>query len=177
MAGAMRRVPLLLPVLILPLACGDDDVGDSPDGWRASTEVLQLGQAELQAEFGSGAEGEVSLECPDGGSFTLAGRIDDENTFDLSINYDGCQTEGVRIDGELTAVGTVEVTETSVEIAVSYRGSLQWSGAANGECGIDVDMYVAASSDGQTASGEYSFEGEICGHDARAVIEASAEID
>jgi hypothetical protein len=39
-----------------------------------------------------------------------------------------------------------------------------------------MDAYVGVQSEGNGASAEVRFDGEICGHDAKAVIEASADL-
>jgi hypothetical protein len=173
----MRRCILLLPLLILPFACADDDVGDAPDGWRASSQALQLGQSAFETDVEYGVDGSISVACPDGGTVAVEGHYDGDDDFALSVSYASCECHDVKIDGTLTLAGSATVTETSVEVSVEYRGTLNWSGAANGSCDIDVDAYVAVSTDGGTASGEYRFDGEICGHSAKAVIEASAELD
>lgn len=171
----MRRSILLIPLLTLPLAC-EDDVGDAPDGWRASNQALQLGQSAFETDVELGVDGSISVECPDGGTIAVEGHYDGDDEFSLSVSYASCECHDVKIDGTLALTGSATVTESSVEISVEYRGTLKWSGAANGTCDIDIDAYVGVSSDGGTASGEYRFDGEICGHDAEAVIEASAEL-
>jgi hypothetical protein len=172
----MRRALLLVPFCSLSLACADDDVGDAPDGWRAANSALQLGQSSFQSDVEIGVDGSIDVECPDGGSIAVEGHYDSDDEFSLAVTYSDCQAEDVRIDGTLSVTGTAVVTDTSVEVSVEYRGSLQWSGAANGSCDIDMDAYVGVQSEGNGASAEVRFDGEICGHDAKAVIEASADL-
>lgn len=173
----MRRALLLLPICSLCFACGEDDVGDAPDGWRAANQALSLGQASFQSDVEVGVDGSIEVECPDGGTLALEGTYASNDEFELSVTYDGCAGYDVVIDGTLAVTGSTIVTENSVEVSVEYRGSLQWSGAANGTCDVDMDAYVGVQSSGNDASAEVRFEGEICGHDAKAVVEASAGLD
>ena len=159
------------------VACKDGDDGDvdsAAQGWRAASKAMESGQAEFESEIEIGAEGSVTASCPEGGEVTIDGRMEDLSIFELNIAFDGCQSDGVKVDGELAFDATVKTTESSAEVRFDYTGLLELSGEVEMECAIDATGYVAASTDGETASAEVRFSGSICGADASAVVKASS---
>jgi hypothetical protein len=175
---AMRHSKLWIPLsCILPFACADDDVGDSPEGWRAANAAIAMGQSQFSSQVQVNVEGEIEVSCTDGGSLTMAGNYADAEEFTFVVTYDACSVLDVTIDGELTFEGGVQTTENSVEVSARYSGTLTWSGAANGSCEIDAETYVGVSTDRDSADADIRFEGSICGHSASAVIEASADLE
>lgn len=175
MRSEITTVSKLLVVLVTALtasACADSgpttDRDDARAGWR-STQIA-LGQAGIQTNWSvsgtvdeNGASGMVSgvVACPEGGSMDLSveGVADQaETSGSVSIDFDGCQADGVTIDGTLAYEGSV----TETEVSASINGDLTWSGAAQGDCAVDVSATV--SKDGATVSGNYA-GGSMCGHD------------
>ncbi len=170
-----RKVLGLLAVCAL-VACKDGDDGDvdtAAQGWRAASKAMQSGQQEFESKIEIGAEGTVTASCPEGGEVTVDGRMDDLTVFALNIAFDGCQSDGVRVDGELSLDATVKTTETSAEVRFDYVGQLDLSGEVEMSCAIDATGYVAASTNGTMSSAEVRFSGRICGADANAVVRAS----
>lgn len=153
-------------------ACGSE--GDPPDedgartGWRSTQTALAGAGVDVQAQWmasgtidDNGVTGMVTgtLPCPDGGSLEVesTGEVTEQHVFgDVRIEFDGCEADGVVIDGYLHQTG--EVTETKVSSQVS--GELVWTGAAQGTCDIDLEANV--TTDGVSASG--SFGGKMCGY-------------
>ncbi len=141
---------------------------DARAGWR-STQVA-LGEAGIEAGWTisgtvdeNGTSGMVTglVTCPDGGSMDLhvQGVVDDtQTTGSVSIDFDGCEVDGVIIDGTLDYAGSV----TDDEVSASIQGVLTWSGAAQGDCAIDLSASV--SKDGASVSGNDT-GGSMCGHD------------
>lgn len=157
------------------IGCNDDDgdVDTAAKGWRAASLAMEDGKDEFESEIEIGAEGEVTATCPDGGSVAIDGRMEDFTLFELNVAFDGCQSDGVQIDGTLSANATVRTTETSAEVNFEYTGELEFTGEVEMTCSIDAVGRVAAESNGRMSSAEVSFSGRICGADASAVVKAS----
>lgn len=185
-SGTMRHLPLSLLAasfaLVLP-ACADDGEVDSSTsrGWRAMN--MAVGESQDEWSTGVDAEGNLSLDsaCAAGGTATITGSYDGENEYAVSIVFDGCTADGVVISGELALQASVELTDSSTSVSVSYGGELTWSGAAEGSCAIDVDAEITTSVQGTGADTTFDvdmeFHGEVCGYDASAVASASAELE
>ncbi len=155
-------------------ACGSE--GDPPTeegartGWRSTQTALSSVGVDVNASAQWMASGMVDengasamvtgvLPCPDGGSMEIdsSGEVTETRVFaDLRIEFDGCEADGVVIDGYLHQIG--EVTETKVSAEIS--GELVWTGAAEGTC--DIDLSADVTTDGASASG--SFGGKMCGY-------------
>jgi hypothetical protein len=165
-------ITLAIPVLFT-FGCGDEEPSDdATNGWRATQ--LAIGQSQGDwADIAVDGALDVDLDCIDGGSYRVIGAYSGNEEYDLSLEFDGCATEDVVIDGTLSMHAEVEVTENSTRVAVSYEGELSWSGAANGSCGIEATALVAVQSDENSSEVDVEFHGEICGYDADAVVHAS----
>ena len=181
----MRHLPLSLFAASFALvlsACADDGEVDSSTsrGWRAMN--MAVGESEEEWSAGVDAEGKLSLDsaCAAGGSATITGSYGGENEYEVSIVFDGCTADGVVISGELALQASVEITDSSTSVSVSYGGELTWSGAAEGSCVIDVDAELTTSVQGTGADTKIDvdaeFHGEVCGYEADAVVVASAEL-
>jgi hypothetical protein len=181
----MRHLPLSLVAASFALvlsACADDDEVDSSTsrGWRATN--MAVGESQEEWSAGVDAKGELALDsaCAGGGTATITGSYGGENEYEVSIAFDGCEADGVVIAGELALQASVEITDTSTAVSVSYTGELTWSGAAEGTCAIDVDAELTTSVQGTGADAKFDvdaeFNGEVCGYDASAVVTASAEL-
>jgi hypothetical protein len=164
----------LLTLAILLPACADDEVdGDVSRGWRATSLAIgnQTSQWQAQADADGTLTGE--LTCPSSGHYTIEGSITDENHFDVSVGFEGCTADGVTISGHLALHADVTVTDNSSRVHVDYEGELEWSGAAEGSCDVDMVADVAVSVSGNDASVDASFHGHVCGYSADAVVDAS----
>jgi hypothetical protein len=170
-----RTVLGFLAVCALVACKGDDDgdVESASQGWRAASKAMASGQQTFESEVEIGAEGEITASCPEGGEVSIDGRMDDLSIFELNIAFDGCQSDGVQVDGELAFDATVQTTDTSAEVRFDYVGQLEITGEVEMSCSIDATGRVAASSNGEMSSAEVSFSGKICGADASAVVRAS----
>lgn len=173
---AMRKLGnALLTLAILLPACADDEVdGDVAKGWRATNLAIggKTSEWKAQADVDGTLAGE--LTCPSSGKYSIEGSIADENTFDVSIDFEGCSADGVTISGHLAMHAEVAVTDNSSRVHLDYEGELEWSGDAEGSCEIDMVADVAVAVSGNDAKVDASFHGHVCGYSADAVVDASA---
>lgn len=161
-------IPFLLVLLATACAEGDGstaDVDSAKSGWR-STEIA-LATAGIQTGWSGSAtvtpdevHGVVmgAVECEDGGSMHVdaeAEVTEEQTQGELSIAFDGCVADGVTIDGTLTYAALV----TSTNVDAEMHGDLEWSGAAEGTCVVDIEAHV--STDGTVAT---SVSGGLCGY-------------
>ena len=169
----MRTLVISIPVLLSIGCAGDEPVSDDASrGWRAT----QLAFADDQTEWQEGVDVDgsldVSLGCPDGGSYRAVGTFANNETFDLSVEFENCSADGVVIDGSLALYAKVEVDEHGTRVETSYSGELTWSGAAQGSCGIDMTASVVVATSDDSSEVDVEFHGEICGYEADAVVHA-----
>jgi hypothetical protein len=172
----MRTLALSIPVLLTLGCAGDEPVSDDASkGWRATQ--LAFGDDASAWQQGADIDGslDVALDCPGGGSYRAVGSYTDGNTFDLTVEFEGCSAEGVVIDGSLAMHAKVTIDEHGTHVETSYAGELAWAGAANDSCSIDVTASVSVTTDDDSADVDAEFHGEICGYDADAVVHASAD--
>jgi hypothetical protein len=171
----MRKLVISIPVLLTIGCAGDEPVSDDASrGWRAT----QLAIGDGQSEWGQGVDVDgsldISLDCVGGGSYRAIGTYADGNTFELSIEFEGCSADGVVIDGSLAMHALVDVDDHGTRVETSYEGELSWSGAAQGSCDIDVNALVVVTTDDDSSDVEVEFHGDICGYDADAVVHAGS---
>jgi hypothetical protein len=171
----MRKLVISIPVLLSIGCAGDEPVSDDASrGWRATQ--LAFGDDMTEWEQGALVDGslDVSLECPDGGSYRAVGTYSSDNTFDLTVEFEGCGADGVVIDGALALHAEVDIDEHGTRVQTSYEGDLTWSGEASGSCDIDMSASVVVAVDDDSADVDAEFHGEICGYDADAVVHAGS---
>jgi hypothetical protein len=136
-------------------------------GWR-STEVALARAGIATGWTGSGsvsADGVVadlmgSVPCPDGGHMDVeaAGEVGSDGvTAELAIRFDGCEAEGVVIDGILDYEASV--SETAVFAGI--HGDLDWSGDAEGRCAIDLETWINGRG---TPRQSVAVHGRMCGY-------------
>ncbi|HWB75994.1 MAG TPA: hypothetical protein VG755_13590 [Nannocystaceae bacterium] len=145
------------------------DLDSARSGWR-STEValasagIHTGWSGSATVGEDGVQGVVmgAVDCPDGGSLNVEaeaevteGRTEGE----LSITFDGCNADGVTIDGAITYAALVDTTD-GTDVTAEVHGELEWSGDAEGTCAVDISAHV--TSDGASATSSVS--GGLCGH-------------
>ena len=140
---------------------------------------------------------DLSVACPGGGSMAIEGRsridtqtgdLDDADQawggtnaeFSLTVAFDGCDVEGVVMDGDLTYEQQLDVDSTVDSVRYdyhwSYQGLVELSGAAKGSC--EVDMGAAFTSDGDDIDldlGARDYSGTMCGFEA-AELAADADL-
>lgn len=168
-----NRLVAVLPVLLSLGCAGDEPVSDDvAKGWRSTQLAFTDDQDEWQQGVDIDGSLDVSLDCPDGGSYRAVGTYDSSETFDLTIAFEGCSAEGVVIDGDLALHAEVAVSGNDTRVSMSYEGDLTWSGAAEGSCSIDMTAKVAVDVDDDSADVDAEFHGDICGYDADAVVHA-----
>lgn len=171
----MRNRLVLIPILLSFGCAGDEPVSDDvAKGWRSTQLAFEDDKADWQEGVDVDGSLDVSLDCPDGGSYRVAGSYDNDEKFDLTMAFDGCGADGVVIDGELALHAEVAVSESSTRVSMSYEGDLEWSGAAKGSCAIDMTAMVAVETGHDSAEVDAEFHGDICGYDADAVVHAAA---
>src|SRR5688500_6726435 len=110
MSCMMRNLVISIPVLLSIGCAGDEPVSDDVSrGWRATP--LAFGDDMAEWEQGVDVDGslDVSLDCPDGGSYRAVGTYSDGETFDLSVEFAGCSAGGVVIDGVLAMHAEVDI--------------------------------------------------------------------
>ena len=171
----MRKLVISIPVLLFIGCAGDEPPSDdATKGWRATQ--LAFGDDQAEWEQGVDVDGslDVSLDCPDGGSYRAVGTYAANDTFDLSVEFEGCGADGVVIDGTLALHAEVDIDEHGTRVETTYEGELTWSGEANGSCGIDMSASVVVAVDDDSADVDAEFHGDICGYDADAVVHAGS---
>ena len=155
--------------------CSQDDDGDvdgASQGWRAASAVLADSSSEFQQSVELGSDGSVTASCPDGGNVSVQGRFDDDGTFEFDLAFEDCKSQGVTMNGGLSASASISVTGSSSEVRFDYTGHIEFTGAVELSCGIDVTGRIATSVSGGQASADAEFEGTICGVSADAAIHA-----
>ena len=164
---------LSLPALLCLACAGDEPVSDDVSkGWRATQLVTAEDQAKWQQSVDIDGSLDVRFDCPDGGSYHAVGTYEDTTKFDLTMEFDGCSSGGVTIDGSLALYAEVHVDEHGTRTSLEYHGDLEWSGAANGSCAIDMTASVVVETDGADSDVDAEFHGSICGYEADAVVHA-----
>lgn len=172
----MRRFLLLSSFSCLSLACAgsadDGDAESAAQGWRAASAAMQQAAGDFEAEVEPGDTDRIDVTCPGGGTIAIDGSVSDE-AFDFTISFEGCRTQDVRIDGELSYAGEAS-TQAGNDSATSrldfqYAGELSFTGAVDLTCTIDVSGKTSTSVDGTNVQAEAELHGSICGHDANAI--------
>jgi hypothetical protein len=165
--------------IFLAVACSEGPTqskSDAASGWRSVQ--LAMGEADLPSWTGSGTvtedmvSGTVTgtVPCPDGGTMDIVadGQVIEDPQYvhgEVSITFDGCEADGLVIDGHLSYEGTVE----EYRVAGEYHGDLQWSGAITGTCAIDIAGEVVTGPNPST-TGTVNVSGSVCGHDWEDLI-------
>ncbi|MEZ4448537.1 MAG: hypothetical protein R3B09_03580 [Nannocystaceae bacterium] len=183
-----RRIAPALLASTLLYACASpvDNPDDARAGWAKTTVALSSGSAAAQ---GGGAgqtapedtafrAGSVDVgvdfkyQCANGGSIHYKGAthvasdVGSQVTFNYDAAFDGCEADGLTIDGDLTYDLAVETTDTTSSVVYTYKGELEWSGQVKGSCEIDMTGSVMTS----TGSASVQYKGSICGYDAAVTL-------
>ena len=155
-------------------ACGGMSDEDIDRGWQATQAMLIAGTAtQGQALTSVDAGTDFDLPCPGGGAASFeaqaeasedAGRV--EADFSYLVSFDACVVGQVQVDGSLAYA-----SESSAEFAQAshtfvYLGDVEWSGAVEGSCPINMIGTAAAGASSLGLSASLEFDGNICGRDA-----------
>lgn len=106
----------------------------------------------------SGSEISASASCTGGGSAAVSGTFTDEQSFTLSVDFEGCSQDGLTMDGNLD-YGAV-VTDNGVAIVMD--GTLSYSGNFEATCRFDIRL--AINLDG------VEVDGSVCGQEITASV-------
>jgi hypothetical protein len=177
--NALQRIPLLTLALAAPLACASNDdepeidVRDAQVGWHATGEVLALAHAQLDA---SEHDGSLVVECPAGGTSSVARVVGGVGNFEFDASFDGCTIDDITIDGAITVRTAVAIDEHgtgndgSIAILIEYDGHLELAGSIAGACIVDAELRGGAVRlDGHASTGA-RVDGTLCGHAADVVV-------
>jgi hypothetical protein len=96
---------------------------------------------------------EVSAPCSGGGSVSATGAWVTGESLSLDLGFDGCEVQGVAIDGELS----YDATGDSTHVTLTVEGQLDFSGAVTGSCDVDLTVDVTAA--------RTQVDGSVCGFD------------
>ena len=155
-------------------ACGGMSDEDIDRGWQATQAMLVAGAATHgQALTSVDAGTDFDMPCPGGGNASFeaqaeasldAGRA--EADFSYLVSFDACVVEQVQIDGSVAYA-----SESSAELGEAshtfiYLGDVEWSGAVEGGCPINMVGTAAAGVSSLGLSASLEFDGNICGRDA-----------
>jgi hypothetical protein len=153
---------------LLTFACGSDsesaDIGTARSGW---SELSREVDGELREYRTTGDGATLEFACDNGGTAEVDGavvvqavpvRVD----VDANVSYAGCLTaRDVQLDGDVhvsqkVAVGGGEL----VRVETIYTGNVDFSGAVEARC--DVDVRALVDLDGQLVD----VSGAFCGQPA-----------
>ncbi len=164
----MQRLLVFPCVLALSSACGgasdDGDRESASQGWRAASAALQSASADFQAQVDAGNPEGIDVACPQGGRVMLEGEFEPAQ-FDFTVRFEGCASEGVVVDGELSYTGA----STASRVEFEYVGELSFSGAVQMNCPIDMSGMTETSVEGMNVSAQAELRGSICGIEAEVV--------
>ena len=176
-----KRLRWVAPATLLALAaCSSSDSDEIRDGWRATQRVLDDGvervqvqprEGSLDPETSDSVDVSLRVDCPAGGTAQLDALVA-EDTISLSLEFGSCKSEGVVIDGGMAMSLTWTDSETSFGMNLRYEGSLEWSGAVEMTCDIDMRVEISSSFDPETFVGNHqvSIKGHVCGEPADSVL-------
>ena len=172
----MRRSCLLLGLSVVFVGCAaesepasDADIERASHGWRAATAAMDEAIAQRIDHEETDDGFSIRVACPEGGEDELVGVSDVQtgaegfsSTFSATFRFEACGSQSVRIDGELSMSG-----ESSAERdAVEYVGELQFSGAVQMRCIVDLSASTSTQIDGTNVSVQSQVSGSVCGVDA-----------
>ncbi len=179
---------LAFALAAIPACDGEEAAGeavemrDAQASWNAVNHSLASGYDQFIARVQLERFGEIELECADGGVLHLGGRMSERRDFQLDATFDDCTDDGVVLAGNLALTASLEffVDEGSTAafnhddiralVIVDYHGMLQLDGAAAGSCFIATQVHASALIFAGFASNTVVVDGEVCGHDANAVV-------
>lgn len=156
---------ILVSAFVLPaVGCGGDENTLSQE--EAGQAFASLSQAMTGVESAareesieiSDSEISVTVACLNGGSASVEGNFDSNESFSLSVEFDSCAETNITIDGSLGYAGTI----TEDGLTITMEGSLSFSGQVEGSCTIDVTTTVSDA--GATV------DGSVCGQQVDASV-------
>ena len=183
-----RSGSYLVATIILTSACGSGEPLPEEDiatAWAATEQVLGMANVGgATAAYAStdttnaATKAEFEVDCPQGGSatFTADSKLSDlrqsENvSVKYEVEFDGCESQGVIIDGSIDFDIELSYTESKIEYSQAIDGTLTWSGDVAGSCDVKIDG--SATVNIGSSSVQYEYSGEICGQEASKSLAAS----
>jgi len=157
---------------ILASGCGLSEE-QAEEAWLITAAVLAEGQAALSGSQRAGQGGQDGQggdntnhnhSCDEGGTATFDGEFALDE-FYLTVNFDGCATQGLKIRGDMEFSGGLETEGNSAEYSFDYLGDLEYKGDIKGDCHIDLHGAAGGGVEDNSVSASTSFSGEICGHE------------
>jgi hypothetical protein len=124
---------------------------------RATPQALPI--QELASRAAADGLGEITLDCAQGGKFTL--RIDfsallqdgfESGKFNYKIEFDDCNEDGANeLNGELAVEVSAVAGGSSAEISLKFKGKVEINGEVDDYIDVDVTEVVSAVGLGQSA--------------------------
>lgn len=157
---------ILVSALVLPVfGCGGDEntlsqeeAGQAFASLSQSMSSVETAAREASVEI-SDSEISATVTCLNGGSASVEGIFDSDESFSLSVELDGCTETNITIDGSLDYTATV----TESGLTVIMDGFLSFAGAVEGSCTIDVTTTVGDAG--------VSIDGSVCGQNVDASVD------
>lgn len=188
----MRKILMVVSVACLAVGCGDSiSEEDTRVAWTSTNLALAQGSAQAQtaaqgvpaAPGGqngglaprAAAQVDYDWACTEGGTAHFAGSAEavvsqaggSDVSFDLATDFNGCAVGGVTISGSLDYSAAVSADGAgAASTTFTMKGSLAYEGKVEGSCDIDMTAAVNVASGSVGAS----YEGSICGHNAKATL-------
>ena len=179
--------------VLVPFGCdpendGSDDVDtrEAEVGWTAMNHAAAGAHDDFAANVELATDGEVELDCEGGGSLFVTGRMNADDDFQLDLDYQGCASDDVVIDGSVSLVASVDVDvdidgddgdHAAAQVVVDYDGHLTFRGDVDGSCTIDATVRAGAVVFDGFAGAGVTAEGHVCDHDASVVITGKVRED
>jgi hypothetical protein len=159
---------ILIFSALLASGCGISEE-QAEQAWLATAAVLAEGQAALSGYTRAGQNGEMDntredWTCDEGGVATFDGQFSVEE-FIMTVSFDGCVTQGIKMRGDLEFSGGLETEGNTAEYTYDYLGDLEYTGEVEGDCHIDLGGATGGGYDESSVSASTSFSGEACGHE------------
>lgn len=160
------------------------ELRDAHVGWNAANHAFAGGYADLAARMDVEEYAEIDIACRDGGSLHVGGWMTERRDFQLDAVFDECSdANAVVLDGNLTVSaslglffedGAVDYDHDDIGalVIVDYHGMLHLDGEAIGACPIATKVHANGLVFAGFGSHGVVVEGELCGHDADAVVHA-----
>lgn len=143
---------------------------------------------------------DVVVPCSEGGQLVLSGTLelagldawtdlDPEDvdpaalpgtlpsaTFDYGVDFEACQEAGVTIDGSIdwSMATVVDAATYAASFDWSYAGTVTFSGAATGECALDLHGLGDGEIGAWQGVDPAAFDGDVCGFSAAETLDAGA---
>lgn len=155
----MRMISLMILSLT---ACGSEMTREEARrGFVALNEAMSTSSQSLTEA------GALEVACPAGGAMHFEYAVDDGAldafAFDYAMTFQACVANDVTLDGALRYAIDGAQAGAAFSFSYVYEGALDFSGACEGSC--EIDMRGSLSS-----SGALLYEGTFCGYDVTELV-------